>query len=238
MSDTLSSRLVCDYTDPVEPPRSPAAITQQDSAADRSPVPQAPATGLPATRRGQVEQALASACLHLLDEGRPWAQLSVDEITRRAGIGRTAFYFYVPDKRALLLQLAGGLADELESLASRWWDGESRGAEGLGRQLDAVVALMAEHGSLVAAVIEAAAVDPEVAAFWHAVVGRFAEATAERIEHEQGRRVAAMPAEETAWALVWMTERTCHQQFARPGQGDPERFGEALRSIWLRSIYG
>lgn len=187
-------------------------------------------------RREANEAALLDAAAALLDEGASFAALRVEEIAKRAGLGRTNFYFYFPDKRALLTRLAEEAAGELYGQADRWWHGEGSPDE-LGEIIAAVVGVWMRHGSVLNAVVQTAAVDPEVRTVWRGLAGRFVDATRERIEREQADGVAiGVPAAETAFALVWMIERTCYQH-VQDGGGDPEALVDALTGIWRRSVY-
>jgi AcrR family transcriptional regulator len=187
-------------------------------------------------RREANEAALLEAAAALLDEGASFAGLRVEEIAQRAGLGRTNFYFYFGDKRVLLTRLAEEAAGELYGQADRWWHGEGS-ADELGEIIAAVVGVWMRHGAVLNAVVQTAAVDAEVRTLWRGLAGRFVDATRERIEHEQARGAATgVPAAETAFALVWMTERACYQH-VQDGGGDPRALVEALTGIWRRSVY-
>jgi AcrR family transcriptional regulator len=185
------------------------------------------------------ERALLQAAEELLAEGAAFPALTVDEIARRAGIGRTAFYFYFRDKRQLLVRLTEDVAGALYEQADRWWHGEGDGAAELAGIIGPVVRLWLRHAPALCAVVQVAGWDDEVRDFWQALAGRFIDATRERIEREQaaGRAVPGVPPAETAFALVWMTERACYQH-AQGGALEPEALIEALTGIWLRSVYG
>lgn len=196
----------------------------------------------PTEKRQAIEAAVLRAMEELLAEGAAYATLSIERIARRAGISRTAFYFYFADKRELLMRLASELADELYREADAWWSGAGDGSEQLTAALRKVAALYRVHGSLVCAIVELSTYDEVVGPFWRALVGRFADASAARIaaELEAGRASAAAGAapDATAFALVWMTERTLHQMLAQPGSVDDEELVEALGRIWIATVYG
>lgn len=196
----------------------------------------------PTEKRQAVEAAVLRAMEELLGEGAPYATLSVERIARRAGISRTAFYFYFADKRELLMRLASELADELYREADAWWSGAGDGPEQLTAALRKIAALYRAHGSLVCAIVELSTYDEVVGPFWRALVGRFVDASAVRIaaEVEDGRATAAAApaAEATAFALVWMTERALHQMLVQPGSVADEELVEALARIWIATVYG
>ncbi len=50
------------------------------------------------------EQAILATAERLLEE-RPFAEISVDDLAKGAGISRPTFYFYFPSKEAVLLTL-------------------------------------------------------------------------------------------------------------------------------------
>jgi TetR/AcrR family transcriptional regulator, ethionamide resistance regulator len=190
------------------------------------------------TRRAENEAALLAAAEELLEEGASFASLKVEEIASRAGIGRTGFYFYFDDKRALLMRLAEDVADALYEQADRWWHGEGDGADELTRIIGPVVRLWMRHEAVLRAVVQMAGNDPTVRDFWRAIAGRFVDATRLRLESEQrAGRAEPVPADETAFALVWMAERACYQHAEREA-GDAGALIDALTGIWVRSVYG
>jgi TetR/AcrR family transcriptional regulator, ethionamide resistance regulator len=189
-------------------------------------------------KRAAIEAAVLSATEELLREGRGYAELRVEEITTRAGISRTAFYFYFRDKRELLMRLTEDVAEILYAEADAWWSGGGDGREDLERALAIVIALYREHGVLLRAVVEASAYDEAVAGFWRAIVGRFVEASRRRIEQEQARgAMTGVAAEATAFALTWMTERACYQRLAQGGDLSDD-FQTGLVHIWVAALYG
>jgi AcrR family transcriptional regulator len=192
-----------------------------------------------ASRRREVEHRVLEATEALLGEGVPFADLSVERIATRAGLSRTAFYFYFRDRRELLMRLSTGVADALYAEAQAWWSGEDAGPAELRDALGRVIALYREHGPLLRAVVEASAYDESVAGFWRALVARFVDATRARIEAEQrAGRAPAMPAHDVAFSLCWMTERTCYQRLVQGGELGDADLVRALARVWLGAVYG
>ena len=186
-------------------------------------------------RRAATEAGVLAATEELLAEGVHYSELNVERIAHRAGISRTAFYFYFRDKRDLLVRLTEDANASLLAAAESWWSGggEIRGA------LEQVAALYREHGALLRAVVEVSTYDEEVARFWRRLVGRFVDATQARIEAEQAAGAAPPgPAAGMAFALVWMTERAFDQHAVQDDPMDPQALVDALAAVWSRAVYG
>jgi AcrR family transcriptional regulator len=182
--------------------------------------------------RRRQEQALITAATALLEEGVPYATLSVGAIAERAGQTRTGFYQYFRDKRDLLLattdEFVAGLFDD----ADHWWSGTGGRAQ-LHDTLSAIAAHFRGSRVLVRALMEAAGYDAEISAYWTASIRRFVDAT-----HARLIRDGHDPSEarELAEVLVWMVERSCHLLVLDDdGAGDAARV-EAMTTVWTRTL--
>ncbi len=191
--------------------------------------------GRQSDKRAAIESGVLQATEALLSEGASFAELNIERIATRAGISRTAFYFYFRDKRELLMRLTSEVNAQLMAAADTWWSGDADLREALTR----IGSLYREHDALLRAVVEVSTYDEEVATYWRGLVGRFVDATRERIEAEQaGGRAQPGPAGPMAFALVWMAERSFYEHRV---QGEPVDDGElvdALAEIFTRSVYG
>jgi TetR/AcrR family transcriptional regulator, ethionamide resistance regulator len=190
-------------------------------------------------RRAAVEAELMRAAEELLAEGNVYTELSIEQIAARAGISRSAFYFYFQDKRELLVRMVEQVAELFHAQADRWWKavGDNGFADDVGpaelkRTLTAVLEIWREHAPLLAAIVETAGYDREVSAFWRAVMQRFVEPTRQHIEAEQAAgRAEKLPAEATAFALVWMTERVWYQHVLGSSGVSDEALIDALTGV-------
>lgn len=189
-------------------------------------------------RRLQTRQRILDVTRELLED-RPWSDVSIDEITRRAELTRTAFYRHFPNRRALLLALLDELGVRLDLVADPWERGEGDRTEQLQRALHELVDLFHRHGRLLRAIADVAANDGEVATTYADLGARLSASAAARIALDvaEGRSAVADPAEVAA-ALVWMNERYLLERFGRPPLADPERTAAALGEVWERTIYG
>jgi AcrR family transcriptional regulator len=201
-------------------------------------VPTSPRQGAPTEKRARVQRDVLQAAEELLGDGASYAELNVEQIANRAGISRTAFYFYFGDKREVLMRLAEGVIEELYEQADIWYSGSDAEPD-IRRALARIGDTYSEHGPLLKAVIELSTYDEEIGAFWRNLIGRFAEATQRQIEAEQSRGgTNDLPPRATALALTWMGERTFYQHLLAGHPGDLQDVVDALTCIYLRTIYG
>jgi AcrR family transcriptional regulator len=194
----------------------------------------------PTAKRAAVQAAVLEATGDLLDEGVSYADLNIERIATRAGISRTAFYFYFRDKRELLLRLTEDVVDELYRQGDIWFSGQGDAAEDLHEALGNIAAIYRENGAVLRAIVQAAATDDEVAVFWHAILDRFVAATTARIEalRATGRSAVREDPRAAAFVLCWMIERAFNQQLVL-GQPVPEdALVAALTGVFVRGVYG
>jgi TetR/AcrR family transcriptional regulator, ethionamide resistance regulator len=184
----------------------------------------------------EPEAVFVLATAILLDEGTPYADLSVEQIARKAGRSRSTFYVYFRDKRELLLHATQEIGERLYAVAADWLTEPGRGAD-VRDALAGILSIYQEHPGLLAAVVEASGYDERVREHWRELMGGFVEATERRLAGEElltnGERTASVHAQ--AFALVWMTERACYQQVTGGGVGDDEALVDALAEIWGRT---
>jgi TetR/AcrR family transcriptional regulator, ethionamide resistance regulator len=194
----------------------------------------------PTAKRAAVQAAVLQATEALLEEGVSYADLNIERIATRAGISRTAFYFYFRDKRELLLRLTEDVVDELYRQGDIWFSGGGEPAAELGEALSNIAALYRENGAVLRAIVQAAATDDEVAVFWHAILDRFVVATTTRIEQLQGsgRSAVREDARAAAFVLCWMIERAFNQQLVLGQPLDEQALVDALTGIFVRAVYG
>ena len=197
------------------------------------------ASAQPSTaKRAQVQAAVLRTTEDLLAAGNSYADLNIERIATGAGISRTAFYFYFRDKRELLMRLTEHVAEVLYSEADRFFTHEGDRTEEIRAALTSIFEVYREHGPLLRAIVEVSTYDEEIARVWRGLLQRFADAMSHRVEREQEEGLALpIDVRPTAFALVWMTERTCYQELVQ-GREDGEALIEAMTGIWVRGLYG
>lgn len=168
-------------------------------------------TTTPPARRNN-EEALIAATIELLGEGQAYADISIEQIVRRAGLSRPTFYSYFADKRDLVLRLGAELQEAVGVAADPWL---TQGEGEIHETLTAVLEAFRTHRETTAAISEAAAYDAEVNAFWRSFHERFMRTAATRIRRHDPD-LAPERVQARAFALVWMTERAVTEHLANP----------------------
>lgn len=183
--------------------------------------------------RRVTEDALVDATLAWLAEGIAFADLSIEQIVRRAGLSRPTFYSYFRDKRALVLHLGVAFEEDLAAVAVPWLEN----ADGdVLDTLEGVLRVFQRHAPTVRAVVEAATYDDEVAEFWRAFHTRFRPGAEARVR-------AGHPELDTksvrarAYTLVYMTESSITEHVLRPSV-DERALVAQLAFVWRAATAG
>lgn len=195
----------------------------------------------PRPRSEDRERAILDTAERLFGE-RPYADVSVDDLARGAGLSRPTFYFYFPSKEAVLLALLDAVVAEARmrrdtALRTRSPDPEQRWRQ----VITSIQEPFRSHRAVTLATAEARASSPAVREVWSAVMERFVAETAAEIDAERARGAAppGLPSRELATALNWMNERVLHTTFAGHGPAVAEGdVVDVLLGVWLRAIYG
>jgi TetR/AcrR family transcriptional regulator, ethionamide resistance regulator len=186
--------------------------------------------------RDEVQQSVRTALTELLAE-RPFKDVTVDELARRGGLSRTAFYFYYPDKNEVLKEAAETAAAEVYAEADRWWHGEGPPEQLVRKALAGITAVYAEHADILRAAVEATTYDPEFRAFYESLIQRFVSATAEHLRREAAAgRLRPLDPGPVAEALVWMAER-CNYAFLLMEGRPAAEVVDSLTLIWIHALY-
>lgn len=189
-------------------------------------------------RREQTRRRLLDAARELLED-RPWSQIGLEDLARRAELSRTAFYKHFGDQQELLVALLEDVGLRLDLVADPWEQATGDPARAVANALRDLAWLFHEHGRLLRALADAATQDRVVAEKYAELGARLSRSAAARIATEvaEGRSTVADPVE-VATALVWMNERYLLDRFGRPPLGDPDRAAAALTEVWHRTVYG
>jgi len=168
---------------------------------------------------------------------RPFRELSVDEVMRPTGYGRTVFYRHftgLPDLvLAVLTRVLPTFAAATEAFVRA--AGEPCDLDTTRDLLRPVVTSWAQHGALMRAMRDAAVYDSEIDAVVRATYDRFHDRIVEALEHR--RRSTGLLAEadldQLGWLLSAMNQRYLLVTFGEREDSDPEVALETLALGWL-----
>ncbi|HEY5024671.1 MAG TPA: TetR/AcrR family transcriptional regulator [Acidimicrobiales bacterium] len=184
-------------------------------------------------RRTTAERTILDATEALLAT-REFRDLTVEEVMARTGLTRTSFYRYFPDLEAVLLRWLADLGDELRHTADSWLQDPSTGLES-GVEF---VTLYCDHGRLFLAFEQASGAGTEIDEAWGLVIGAFTDRYTQFIAElcAQGLSTIEQP-EQTARALVGMTERYLLDTYGRGPAVDVGVAAATLAEIWQRTLF-
>lgn len=195
-------------------------------------------------RRGDKQRhAIVQAVRELLEE-KPFAELSVSTISDRAGVARSGFYFYFDSKYAVLAQILGEVAHELEELTH---DFAPRGddetpAEFAKRMVGSAAAVYAHNDPVMSACNIARNTDAEIRdildGYNDAIIDQIVPiveaeirgGTADPITTDVRTLVRTLAAT-TAFAL------SGDSAFVGPDR-DVDRVVQVLEKLWLHALWG
>ena len=191
------------------------------------------------SNRGDARRdALLEAFDQLLRE-QSLEEVNVAEISRRAGVTRSAFYFYFESKAvavmALMQDLYDAAADANELLVKAEGDPQVRIRRAITLLFDSVERSPHTYRAL----LEARAASAVVREMWEAGRAEFAGVVAGMIgtERAAGRAVDGPPPEVLGAVLLDLNDHAVERHAL--GSGPPrEEHIDALTHIWLRTIYG
>ena len=199
--------------------------------------------GRRATRPSGDDRELAIfSTLERLLEVRSFADISVDDLAKGAGISRPTFYFYFPSKDAVLLTLfervlaeadatfEGRVEDYAADPARAWRDG-----------IYAFFEPLRAHLAVALAGVAATATNAEIREMWSTFMQNWVDRTAAVITAERARGAApeTVSAQDLAAALNLMNERTMFASYTGQKPAISEDVAlDTLVHVWITSIYG
>jgi|SRR5215212_1805939 len=199
-------------------------------------------------RPEEAERAILSAARSFLEKNA-FRELTVERVMARTGLSRPAFYAYFGDRYDLVARMLEGIGGLLFAVDRRWLVGDEERSEEASEVLADTLRRGAEtfvrYGPVLRAISDAASQDPRVEEVYRfGLIERLIASVAGRIDRdvERGLSPGDLNPEETACALVLMTERYLLDAFGRP-RDRPSRekataVVEALTAVWVRTLYG
>lgn len=196
------------------------------------------------TRGDRRRTALLEALDEHLRDAGPDARLddiNVADLSRRAGVTRSAFYFYFDNKAAAVAALMDEMEDEAWGAADLLGGADDVAMrERTAAAIRTVFDGWGRRPHVFRAMLEARATSPAARERWDAHIASFVTVVTAIIESE--RAAGAAPpgpaADAIATALLDVNDRTLERLVRAPAGFDWDRHVEAVVHLWLSSIYG
>lgn len=169
------------------------------------------------------------------------ADISITAVTRRAGLGRSAFYFYFPSKYAAVTELLEGVYDELVAMASDLVNGHGSPRANLTSALGHTVVTWRRHRVLFRAMADAVAADPEARAVWDGWIQLFEDFMVRAASEQHWPIVlpAGVELRPTVSALLGMNQHVLnsHVRSIVDGEG-PDDVTALMAHVWTTTLFG
>jgi AcrR family transcriptional regulator len=183
-----------------------------------------------------------SALLQSLDQHlqeSSFDSINIADISRRAGVTRSAFYFYFENKATAVAALMEELYDEIAVVSRDLTSTASTPEARITSMVSGLFEATRRHEHLFAAMLEARATSQAVREMWDADLQSFVEPLAEMIRAERaaGRAPDGPEAVGLATTLLELNDRAL-ERLVRGGTLTDAQQEEAVTAIWLRTIYG
>jgi TetR/AcrR family transcriptional regulator, ethionamide resistance regulator len=191
---------------------------------------------------GDDREAAILATARQLLETKNFADISVDDLAKGAGISRPTFYFYFPSKEAVLLSLLDPLIKRADTGFDSAMDSmPTDPRQAIRRGIEIFFSSFGSHPATARAGTEALNSSPEFRAYWSGLMQKWINLTAALITAERQRGTApnTIPALDLATSLNLMNERTMMSALSADQPAvDFDKVVDTLTHIWLTSIYG
>ena len=188
--------------------------------------------------RDQRRAALLESLDTLLRETR-LEDINIADISRRAGLTRSAFYFYFENKAAAVAALLEPMYDD-GFLASDILTATTRPPrDRIRAMLEALLDTVDQHRYLLEAMLEARATNPAIRRVWDDARDSFIPELSAMIADERaaGRAGDGPPTEVLAELLLEFNDRLL-ERYTVGGRLTRDQLVDGAEALWLGTLYG
>lgn len=192
----------------------------------------------PTGTKGDQRRAALLGSLDELLHDSSLESISIAEISRRAGVTRSAFYFYFENKAVAVAALMEEMYDE-SFAAADLLSGEGTPAARIEGMVRSLFAAWDRHEHLYRAMLEARAESAAVRQLWDADRESFVPVVADLVEAERsaGRAPSGPAATAIASVLLELNDRML-ERLALGGPLTRDELVAGVVHVWLCTIYG
>lgn len=193
--------------------------------------------------RDETGESLVAGLAALLESGRSFHEMSVSEISKSAGVTRSAFYFYFANKAEALSAAAERYRPEMERAAAPFVMGEEADDfhASMALSLRQVAETWGRQRSILHAMIDASVTDPQIDEAWQDWMLSFREPVLDRIQRQAshlGVQLDDALAYSTVTRLLWMNERNLYRLHQRemPSTLEVEDLLRGWAMVWRSAL--
>ncbi|MDT5214483.1 MAG: TetR/AcrR family transcriptional regulator, ethionamide resistance regulator [Mycobacterium sp.] len=181
----------------------------------------------------------------ILDALDTWLQessleaINIAEISKQAGVTRSAFYFYFENKGAAVAALMERMIDETIVVNEHFTSTVDSPRNRIYAMLDGLFAMRARHHHLFKAMLEVRGSSTSVRDIWDGARESFTESIAEMIRADRaaGRAPDGLDPEVLAAVLLEVNDRLL-ERLTLGGTLTSAQLKDGAAAIWLSSVYG
>ena len=190
-------------------------------------------------RGDERRAALLTALDELLRDGTSLEDINIGRLSERAGVTRSAFYFYFENKYLAVMALLERMYDEVALATDRLLDTSAAPTARIREVIASLFDSVDRQPHAYRALLEARASSTAIRDDWARGLAGFAEEIATMITHERqrGAAVEGAPAEALGAVLLDLNDRAVERYAIGSGPAREDHI-DALTSIWVSAIYG
>lgn len=192
----------------------------------------------PPTRSDRRRIAILESLDHHLQESS-FESINIADISRRAGVSRSAFYFYFESKAAALAALMASIYDEAFRATNVLTSGDQPPAQRMRASCETMFDTLERNRHLFQAVLEARATSAAVRELWDSDRRSFVAPVAAMIDAERaaGRAPDGPESVMLATLLLELNDRLI-ERMSLGAELSRDQVIDGAVAIWMRSIYG
>ncbi|MCW9077602.1 MAG: TetR/AcrR family transcriptional regulator [Gammaproteobacteria bacterium] len=195
----------------------------------------------PVLKVGKSERtraAILDAALAFL-WSNPFRDMSVNALMATTSVSRSAFYQYFHDVHELMEAMLADLGEEILKFITPWLEGEGDVITLLEESVSEFVRICHKQGPFLQAISDAAPSHGRLEIVWTEFLDHFDDVIAARIEADQELGLTPVFAPRPiAVALNRTNAYTVIQAFGKHPRGEPGPVSDALKRIWVATLYG
>lgn len=186
--------------------------------------------------RGELRRGRLLAALSTQLEDQSLAEVSVAAVADKAGLGRSAFYFYFSSKNEAVTHLLSDIFEQQIEEVGQIINGAGDPIANLSRALHVTVESWIAQQRKLLAMLDARDADAETSSIWDSWLSRYEDFVAGYIDEHL--RCGPASARDLAHCLISLNERVLERYLRGRGLETVDDVHTTLNRIWSAAIFG